>query len=224
MVRRPDVLASGRRAHPRCPPSSLAGCRCAPKRSRDVHRHLRAISGRDGCGAPTRVRPARICSKGKLEEQAAGRAVVIGLGARREPTSMASYTANNRAIEHARELIEGRQYVVRSDWGEVQPKAAEQDAYLASHTWDDYAVWHLGLTRARATRPRAGMRSSSATSAACIAPGSSPVTTAPPSGTTRRSSWQRTSSSRCSTRSAPSVHVARRQSVLRTGSSSSGRS
>ena len=59
---------------------------------------------------------------------------------------MASYTVNKRAVAHARELIERRQYVVRSEWGEVQPRAADQDAYLASHTWDDYAAWHLGLT------------------------------------------------------------------------------
>ena len=59
---------------------------------------------------------------------------------------MASYTVNRRAVEHARDLIERRQYVVRSEWGDVQPRAAEQDAYLASHTWDDYAAWHLGLT------------------------------------------------------------------------------
>jgi hypothetical protein len=59
---------------------------------------------------------------------------------------MASYTVNRRAVAHARELIERRQYVVRSEWGEVQPRAADQDAYLASHTWDDYAAWHLGLT------------------------------------------------------------------------------
>ena len=59
---------------------------------------------------------------------------------------MASYTVNKHAVAHARELIERRQYVVRSEWGEVQPRAADQDAYLASHTWDDYAAWHLGLT------------------------------------------------------------------------------
>ena len=59
---------------------------------------------------------------------------------------MASYAVNKHAVAHARGLIERRQYVVRSEWGEVQPRAADQDAYLASHTWDDYAAWHLGLT------------------------------------------------------------------------------
>ena len=59
---------------------------------------------------------------------------------------MASYTVNKRAVAHARKLIEGRQYVVRSEWSDAQPRAADEDAYLASHAWDDYAMWHLGLT------------------------------------------------------------------------------
>lgn len=59
---------------------------------------------------------------------------------------MASYTVNDAAVERARRLIRGRQYVLRSEWGEVQPRAAEQNAYLASHSWDEYAEWHLGLT------------------------------------------------------------------------------
>jgi len=59
---------------------------------------------------------------------------------------MASYTVNEHAVAHVRELISSRQYVVRSDWGDAQPRAADQDAYLASHTWDEYADWHLGLT------------------------------------------------------------------------------
>ena len=53
---------------------------------------------------------------------------------------------NERAVARARELIEARQYVVRSEWGEVQPRAADQDAFLESHSWDEYGDWHLGLT------------------------------------------------------------------------------
>ena len=59
---------------------------------------------------------------------------------------MASYRVNRRAVARARELIRSRQYVVRSEWGDVQPRAAEQDAFLESHGWDEYAEWHLGLT------------------------------------------------------------------------------
>jgi hypothetical protein len=59
---------------------------------------------------------------------------------------MASYSVNKAAVARARRLIDARQYVLDSDWGEVQPRAAAQNAYLESHSWDEYAEWHLGLT------------------------------------------------------------------------------
>ena len=46
----------------------------------------------------------------------------------------------------ARRLIRGRQYVLTSEWGEVQPKAGDENAFLESHSWSEYAEWHLGLT------------------------------------------------------------------------------
>lgn len=59
---------------------------------------------------------------------------------------MASYDVNPRAVEQARRLIEARQYVLDSDWGEAQPRADDENTFLESHSWDDYAAWHLGLT------------------------------------------------------------------------------
>ena len=59
---------------------------------------------------------------------------------------MASYGLNEAAVEHARSLIDARQYVLDSDWGAVQPKAAAENAYLEKHSWEEYAAWHLGLT------------------------------------------------------------------------------
>jgi hypothetical protein len=59
---------------------------------------------------------------------------------------MAKYLLNDAAVVRARELIDSRQYVLDSDWGEVQPKADDQNAFLDNHTWDEYAQWHLGLT------------------------------------------------------------------------------
>jgi hypothetical protein len=59
---------------------------------------------------------------------------------------MASYSLNRAAVEQARELIEARRYVLRSDWGERQPRAVDQNRYLKTHTWDEYSAWHLGLT------------------------------------------------------------------------------
>jgi hypothetical protein len=59
---------------------------------------------------------------------------------------MARYTLNKRAVKFARDLIDRRQYVLDSDWGEAQPRADDENGYLESHSWDDYAGWHLGLT------------------------------------------------------------------------------
>ena len=59
---------------------------------------------------------------------------------------MARYEVNPAAVEAAKRLIDGRQYVLDSDWGEVQPRAEQQNAYLENHTWEEYAAWHLGLT------------------------------------------------------------------------------
>ena len=36
--------------------------------------------------------------------------------------------------------------MLASEWGEVQPRAEDQNAFLASHSWEEYAKWHLGLT------------------------------------------------------------------------------
>ena len=59
---------------------------------------------------------------------------------------MATYRVNPAAVAHAERLIDARQYVLVSDWGRVQPRAEQENAYLESHTWEEYAAWHLGLT------------------------------------------------------------------------------
>ncbi len=58
---------------------------------------------------------------------------------------MASYSVNESAIAHARRLIDARQYVLDSDWGDVQPRTEDENAFLKGHTWNEYAEWHLGL-------------------------------------------------------------------------------
>ena len=59
---------------------------------------------------------------------------------------MATYAVNPDAVAHARRLIDSRQYVLDSDWGQVQPRAEAENTYLERHGWEDYARWHLGLT------------------------------------------------------------------------------
>jgi hypothetical protein len=59
---------------------------------------------------------------------------------------MASYSLNRRAVALARRLIDTRQYILDSDWGGMQPTAADENRFLKTHSWDEYATWHLGLT------------------------------------------------------------------------------
>jgi len=59
---------------------------------------------------------------------------------------MATYTLDERAVAQARKLIDARQYVLDSDWGEVAPTADDENAFLKTHSWEEYAAWHLGLT------------------------------------------------------------------------------
>jgi hypothetical protein len=59
---------------------------------------------------------------------------------------MASYSVNKRAVARARSRIDAHQYVLDSVWGDVQPSADDENDFLASHSWDEYAEWYLGLT------------------------------------------------------------------------------
>jgi hypothetical protein len=62
---------------------------------------------------------------------------------------------NRRAVRFARELIDAGRYVLRSDWGEVQPTAVDRNAFLETHSWEEYAQWHLGLTDGAKDRTKA---------------------------------------------------------------------
>ena len=68
---------------------------------------------------------------------------------------MATYSVNARAVTWAKERIDARQYVLDSDWGEVQPDAPAENRYLESHSWDEYAKWHLGLTEGASDETKA---------------------------------------------------------------------
>ena len=68
---------------------------------------------------------------------------------------MAKYVVNDRGVARAKQLIEARQYVLESDWGEVQPRAEQENEFLESHSWEDYGDWHLGLTEGPAEDTKA---------------------------------------------------------------------
>ena len=62
---------------------------------------------------------------------------------------------NERGVDSARALSDARQYRVRSRWADVQPRAAEQNAFLKSHSWEEYSGWHLALTEGAADETKA---------------------------------------------------------------------
>ena len=68
---------------------------------------------------------------------------------------MARYTVNRKAVAHAKRLIDARRYVVRSEWSAAQPRADDENAFLEKHAWEEYAVWHLGLTEGPADETKA---------------------------------------------------------------------
>ena len=68
---------------------------------------------------------------------------------------MARYAVNPDAVQHAKRLIDGRRYVLDSDWGAVQPDADAENAYLENHSWDEYGAWHLGLTEGASDETKA---------------------------------------------------------------------
>jgi hypothetical protein len=68
---------------------------------------------------------------------------------------MPKYTVNPKGVEKANRLIESRQYVLESEWGEVQPRAADENRFLESHPFEEYGEWHLGLTEGPADDTKA---------------------------------------------------------------------
>jgi hypothetical protein len=72
-----------------------------------------------------------------------------------ENARVPAYTLNRDAVRHAKRLIDAHQYVLRSRWQDVQPRAREQNAFLKTHSWEEYAAWHLGLIEGTAEETKA---------------------------------------------------------------------
>src|SRR5213592_4207778 len=54
---------------------------------------------------------------------------------------------NDAAFEYAKELIKHGHVVAdtRGEWGEHQPSAEEDNDFIRTHGFDEYAKWHLGI-------------------------------------------------------------------------------
>jgi hypothetical protein len=58
---------------------------------------------------------------------------------------------NKAAYDQAKALIEQGKVVRddRDDWSEAAPTAAEENAFLEKHGYDEYAKWHLGVDESK---------------------------------------------------------------------------
>ena len=65
---------------------------------------------------------------------------------------------NEAGRRKAKSMIESSHYVLDSSWGEANPSANEENAFLESHSWAEYGEWHLGIDESAAeeTKDRYG--------------------------------------------------------------------
>lgn len=52
---------------------------------------------------------------------------------------------NHQAVQHARQLIESRQYARDTVWSKVEPTAEDENQFLEKHGYAAYANWHLAV-------------------------------------------------------------------------------
>ena len=54
---------------------------------------------------------------------------------------------NTSAFEHAKRLVRDGKYTTdeRDAWSEHQPSAADENAYLDKHGYEEYGRWYLGV-------------------------------------------------------------------------------
>lgn len=52
---------------------------------------------------------------------------------------------NRAGLEHAKQLLDERSYIINTQWGRTQPGEKEERAYLEQHGEDEYAKWFLAV-------------------------------------------------------------------------------
>ncbi|WP_201767082.1 hypothetical protein [Novipirellula maiorica] len=62
-----------------------------------------------------------------------------------QTNAMTQYKPNSAAKEKAKSLVKSHQYVVDSDWGDAQPSSDDENKFLETHDWDEYAKWFLAV-------------------------------------------------------------------------------
>lgn len=56
---------------------------------------------------------------------------------------MEDYVVNELAVVHAYGLIDGRHFVIGTDWSDSSLTTAQRAAFVEEHSWPAYGLWHL---------------------------------------------------------------------------------
>jgi len=54
---------------------------------------------------------------------------------------------NDKAVKHAKNLIENGDYSVDTDWSKAQPSTDKENKFIDDNGWDDYSKWFLGVNK-----------------------------------------------------------------------------
>jgi hypothetical protein len=58
---------------------------------------------------------------------------------------MPTYRVNEKAVRHARKLIDAGTYDDTTEWSEAAPSADEENTEIDRASFDDFAQWHLAI-------------------------------------------------------------------------------
>ena len=58
---------------------------------------------------------------------------------------MPNYRVNERAVEHARKLIDAGTYDDSTEWSEAAPSADDENEEIDRESFDAFAEWHLAI-------------------------------------------------------------------------------
>ncbi|WP_232663947.1 hypothetical protein [Pseudonocardia sp. TRM90224] len=58
---------------------------------------------------------------------------------------MPTYRVNDRAVKHARKLIDAGDFDDTTEWSDAAPSAADANKEIDDDGFDDFAEWHLGI-------------------------------------------------------------------------------
>ena len=58
---------------------------------------------------------------------------------------MVTYRVNEKAVKHARKLIDAGEYDDKTEWSDAAPSADDANKVIEKESFDDFSEWHLAI-------------------------------------------------------------------------------